>query len=135
MIQLALEEVNESIGTKQLNSHKDDSKTPFIEINLRLSEWLIVGAYKPPEQTKSVFSESLSKTLSIYLNICENVILLGYLNMTTENRNLQTRTSGKESNLFQKIPILRRFYHHTEESIFQKACMLETGLSDFQELT
>ena len=33
---------------KQLNSHKDDNETLFLEINLRLKKWLIVGAYKPP---------------------------------------------------------------------------------------
>ena len=41
--------VNENIPVKQLNSHKDDSETLFLEINLRLRKWLIVGAYKPPD--------------------------------------------------------------------------------------
>ena len=50
--------VNESISVKQLNSHKDDSETLFLEINVRLRNWPIVGAYKPPEQRKCVFSES-----------------------------------------------------------------------------
>ena len=34
---------NESIPVKQLNSHKDDSKTLFLEINLRLRKWLIMA--------------------------------------------------------------------------------------------
>ena len=81
--------VNENIPVKQLNSHKDDSETLFLEINLRLRKWLIVGAYKPPDQSKLLFLESLSKSLSIYLDTYENVILLGDFNMTPEDKNLQ----------------------------------------------
>ena len=51
--------INERIPVKQLNSHKEDSETLFLEINLRLIKLLIVGAYKPPDQSKSVFLESL----------------------------------------------------------------------------
>ena len=68
--------IKKSISMKQLNSHKDGSETLFLEINLRLRKWLIVGAHKPPDQSKSVFLESLSKSLSIYLDTYENVILL-----------------------------------------------------------
>ena len=57
--------VNKSIPVKQLNSHEDDTETIFLEINLRLKKRLMVGAYKPPDQSKPVFLESLLKTLSI----------------------------------------------------------------------
>ena len=81
--------VNKSIHLKQLNSHKDDSETLFLEINLRLRKWLIVCGYKLLDQSKSVFLESLSKSLSIYLDTCENVTLLGDFNMTSEDKSLQ----------------------------------------------
>ena len=81
--------VNESISLKQLNLHKDDSETFFLEINLFWKKWLIVGAYKPPEQSKSVFLGSLYRILSIYLCTYEYVILLGHFNMTPEDKNLQ----------------------------------------------
>ena len=81
--------VNESIPVKQQNSRKDDSETLFLEINLRFRKWLIVGAYKPPDQSKSVFLESLSKSLSIYLDTYENVILLWDFNMIPEDKNFQ----------------------------------------------
>ena len=51
--------INERIPVKQLNSHKEDSETLFLEINLRLIKLLIVGVYKPPDQSKYVFLESL----------------------------------------------------------------------------
>ena len=57
--------VNDSIPVKQLNSHKDDSETLFLEINLRLRKWLIVGSNKPPDHSKSVLLEILSESFSI----------------------------------------------------------------------
>ena len=51
--------INDSIPAKQVNLHKDDSETLSLEINLRLKEWLMVGSYKPPVQSKPVFLESL----------------------------------------------------------------------------
>ena len=63
-------------------AQKMDSETLFLEVNLRLRKWQIVGAYKPSDQSKSLFLESLFKGLSIYLDIYENVILLGDFNMT-----------------------------------------------------
>ena len=41
---------------------------------------MIVGASKPPDQSKSVYLESLSKSISIYLDTYENVKLLGGIN-------------------------------------------------------
>ena len=73
---------NESIPVKQLNSHKDDSETLFLEENLRLGKGLTVDACKLPDQSKSVSLESLFKSLSIYLDTYQNVLLLADLNMT-----------------------------------------------------
>ena len=67
--------VNESVPVKQLNSRKDDSESLFLEINLRLSKWVMVGACKPPDQSKFVFLESFSKSLSIYLDIRKGNII------------------------------------------------------------
>ena len=54
-----------------------------------LRKWLIVGAYKSLGQSKSVFLESLSKSLAIYLDTYQKVILLRDFSMTSENKNLQ----------------------------------------------
>ena len=54
-----------------------------------LRKWLIVGAYKPSGQSKSVFLESLSKSLAIYLDTYEKVILLGDFSMTSADKNVQ----------------------------------------------
>ena len=79
--------VYESIPLKQLNSHKDDSETTFLELNLRLRKWLRVSTYKPSDQSKFVFLEGL-ESHSIYLDTYENVILLDFT-MTPEDKILQ----------------------------------------------
>ena len=58
--------VNETIPMKQLSSYKNDSATLFLEI---------LEVYKHSDQSKSVFLESLSKNVSIYLDTCEKMIL------------------------------------------------------------
>ena len=78
--------VNESIPVNQLNSHKNGNETLFLEINLSLRKWLILGAYKPPVQSKSVFLESLSGSFSIYLDTYENILLLGDFIMNPEDK-------------------------------------------------
>ena len=54
-----------------------------------MTKWLIVGAYKLPDQRKPVFLESLSKSHSIYLDTYENVILLGDFSMAPDDKHLQ----------------------------------------------
>ena len=81
--------VKDNIPAKQLMSHKDDTESIFLEINIRLRKWLIVGAYKPPDQSKTAFLESLSKNLSTYLDTYENILMLGDFNMTPEDKNMQ----------------------------------------------
>ena len=123
--------VNESIPVKQLNSHKDDSKTLFLEINLRLRKWLIVGAYKPPDQSKLLFLESLSKSLSIYLDTYENVILLGDFNMSPEDKNSQLFADSfnlkhliKKPTCFKGSPSCIDLIITNRKAYFKKTCIL-----------
>ena len=134
--------VNESIPLKRLNSHKDDSENLFLETNLRLRKWLIVGAHKPPDQSKSVFLENSSKSLSIYLDPYENVILLGDFNMTPEDKNLQLFADPfnlehliKKPTCFKGSPPCIDLIITNRKAYFKKACILETRRSDFHKLT
>ena len=137
--------VNEIILVKQLNSHNDDSETLFREINLRLRKWLILDAYKPPDQSKSVFLESLSKSHSIYLDTCAKVILLGHFNMTPEDKNLQLFADSfnlehliKKPTSFKGFPFYLIIFYliiTNRKAYFKKECILETGISDFHKLT
>ena len=83
--------IKDSIASKHLNLHKEniDVDAVYLEINIRKRKRLMIGAYKHPSQNDSLFSENLSNNLSIYLGDYDNILLLGYFNMTLENTNLQ----------------------------------------------
>ena len=82
--------VKENIVPKQLSLHLDkETEAIYLEINVPLRKWLIVGLYKPPSQNNSLFLENMSKNLSRYLDSYENITLLGDFNMTREDKNLQ----------------------------------------------
>ena len=71
MIEIALEVAYACMSTKSFlwnNLIFKKIETLFLEINLLLGKWLIGDAYKPPDQSKSVFSERLPESLSIYLD-------------------------------------------------------------------
>ena len=128
--------VNESIPVNQQNSRKDDSETFFLEINLRLRKWLLVGAYKPPDQSKSVFLESLSESLSICLDTYEN------FSITPEDKNLQLFADSfnlehliKKPTCFKGPPSCIDLIITNRKAYFKKGCVLETGISDFHKLT
>ena len=43
--------VKENISSKQLNLHLDkETEAIYLEINIRLRKWLIVGLHKPPRR-------------------------------------------------------------------------------------
>ena len=46
---------------------------------------LLLGVYKPPIQSDSEFAEEIIRILNHYVPSYENILLLGDLNMTTEN--------------------------------------------------
>ena len=53
-----------NIAPKQLNLKFDkETEAIYLEINIRLRKWLIVGLYKPPSQNSSLFLGNMSKNL------------------------------------------------------------------------
>ena len=61
-----------------------ETEAIYLEINIPLRKWLIVGLHKPPCQKNSLFLEKMSKNLSKYLDSYENITLSGDFNMTPE---------------------------------------------------
>ena len=56
--------VKENIASKQSNSHLDkETEATYLETNIRLRKWLIVGLYKSPSQSNSLLLENMSKSL------------------------------------------------------------------------
>ena len=70
--------VKKNIASKQLNLYLDKGTAAiYLEINIRLRKWLIVGLQKPPN-----------------LDSYENITLLGDFNMTPKDKNLQHFTES-----------------------------------------
>ena len=61
--------VKENIASKQLSLYLDkETEATYLEINMQLRKWLVIGLYKTPSQNNSLFLESMSKKLSRYLD-------------------------------------------------------------------
>ena len=97
---------------------------------------------KSPEQSKSVFLESLSKSLAIYLDTHENVIILGDLNITSEDKNLQLFADSFNLEHLIKKPACFKgslscidLINRNMKAYFKKTCILETAISDFHKIT
>ena len=97
---------------------------------------------KFPEQSKSVFLESLSKSLAIYLDTHENVIILGDLSITSEDKNLQLFADSFNLEHLIKKPACFKgslscidLINRNMKAYFKKTCILETAISDFHKIT
>ena len=135
--------VKENVASKQLNLHLDkETEVIYLEINIRLRKWLIVGLCKPPGQNNSLFLENMSKNLSRYLDSSENITLLGDFNLTPEDKNLQHFTYTfslehliNEPTCFKGSPSCIDLILVYKKSYFKNTCVTVTGISDFYKLT
>ena len=135
--------VKDRIASKQLNSHKENTNTEaiYLEINIRKRKWLIIGTYKPPSQNNSLFLENLPNNLSTYLKGYDNILLQGDFNMTPENTNLQHFTdSSNLENLIHEaacstgLPSCIDLIITYRKPYFKNTCVTTTGMSDFHKL-
>ena len=132
-----------NIAPKQLNLKFDkETEAIYLEINIRLRKWLIVGLYKPPSQNNSLFLENMSKNLSRYLDSYENITLSGDFNMTPEDKNLQHFTDTfslehliNEPTCFKGSPSCIDLIITNRKSYFKNTCVTVTEVSDFHKLT
>ena len=132
-----------NIAPKQLNLKFDkETQAIYLEINIRLRKWLIIGLYKPPSQYNSLFLKNISTNLSRYLDSYENTTLLGDFNMTPEDKNLQHITDTVslehliiEPTCFKGSPSCVDLIIINRKSYFKNTCVTVTGISDFHKLT
>ena len=61
----------------------------FIELNFRKSKWLLGGMFHPPSQPDQYFFNILDKTLDVYSNY-KNVLLVGDFNAQIGEKHLDT---------------------------------------------
>ena len=67
-------------------------------MNLRKRKWLVIGIYKPPQSCSKMFIEKLSNQLNDLHTSYDNILLLGYFNMASEDLTLfRMRGGGAKS--------------------------------------
>ena len=59
-----------------------------IKIHQNKRRWLFIGIDKPPSQSDKEFANRLSLIIDYYLPKYQNLILIGYFNLSTENQHL-----------------------------------------------
>ena len=119
-----------------------DIETAFVELNFRKHKWLLVNAYKPPNQSAEYFTNFIVQTLSKLKY--DNLIIMGDLNLEPCNShpvNLSTDLNLfnliNEPTRFKSIDKLTCIDHIwvNQKNRFSNSITFETGLSDFHKMT
>ena len=71
------------------NNFPDNIDGFFVELRFRKGKWLLGGMYHPPSQPDQYFFNTLDKTLDVYSNY-ENVLLIGDFNAQIGETHLDT---------------------------------------------
>ena len=82
--------INENISSKSVNVEVivKECEIVLIEFSIRSRKWLFIGLYKPPSQNEKNVLDNLSLIINRLTFQYENVMLIGDLNITIENKNL-----------------------------------------------
>ena len=87
--------INEDIPSKQIHTKLlEGLESICIEMNLRKRKWLVIGIYKPPQSCSKMFIEKLSNQLNDLHTSYDNILLLGYFNMASEDLTLFRMRGG-----------------------------------------
>ena len=138
--------IRDDLPCKELKSHTlpSDIEGIFIEITIRKTKYLIMGAYSPHKDKISYFLENVSKELDKFLPSYENIMLLGDFNSTISEKdmnefceiyNLENLIKGPTCFKNPSNPSSIDVMLTNKKSSFQNSMTLETGLSDFHRMT
>ena len=77
---------NDLIITRQEYLEKSDLlEVICLELTISKRKWIIFSLYRPPEQNLSTFFSELYKCLDKAIRKYENIVLMGDININTEN--------------------------------------------------
>ena len=107
--------ISEGISCKILTNQTvlSNVKMMTIEFHQMKRKWLLLGVYKPPNQSNSEFAEEIIRTLNHYVPSYENILLLGDLNMTRENLHLNNLIQIFNLNALIKTPTCYQSHNPT----------------------
>ena len=111
-------------------------------LDLQSSKWLFVGCYKPPSQNEESFISNLSKTINAFSTKYDNILLMGYFNLTIVNKHLEgllslfnIKSLISSPTFFQSInPTCIDLISTNQEDLFSNSNTREVGISDHHHL-
>ena len=136
--------INSNIICSRLTmpSHPKDFEAIFVELNLRSQKWLVIGAYKSPSQSSQEFLRNIESAISSYSY--ENIVVMGDFNIDIHDKCLEDFKINNNLTMLVKDPTCYKSLINpttidhiwvTNKQCFMKTSVIETGLSDFHQLT
>ena len=129
--------VNQDLNCKIVDTYNFPTDIEILPLELALTKrkWLILGLYKTPSLRSETFISEVTKALTLYSEKCENILLMGDLNITPENHHLKDFTdSNGFVNLIKDPACFKSTSPTTIDLCFMKFSTDETGISDHHKL-
>ena len=138
--------IREDIPCKELKTPKlpKDIEGIFIELNLRKTKWLLMGAYNPQKGLISYFLHHVGIELDKFIGNYDNILLLGDFNSTMNEEAMKffceiyhLKNLINEPTCYKsaKNPSSIDVILTNRKRCFQDSITVETGLSDHHKLT
>ncbi len=82
--------VREDLPTKELSKHTFDNGIEgiFFELNINKHKLLLLGTYRPPNQDKDFYFNSISKSMDLYIGNYDRFLLIGDFNTVDTDQTL-----------------------------------------------
>ena len=136
--------VREDIPNSMLTKHNfpENIEGLFVELNFKKTKWLLGGMYHPPSQPHQYFFNTLDKTLDVYSDY-KNVLLISDFNAQIRELHLDTFLYQHDLANINKGPTCYKnsenpscidFILSNRPKSFFKTNIIFTGLSDFHKL-
>ena len=137
--------INENISSKTVNVEVivKECEIVLIEFSIRSRKWLFIGLYKPPSQNEKNCLDNLSLIINRLTFQYENVMLIGNLNITIENKNLVEVFMNsfsleclikKPACFHSKNPSCIDLILTNKKNLFKNSNALEVGILDYRSL-
>ena len=119
-----------------------DLELMAFEIHQRKRKWLFLGIYKPHSQNDMEFLNRISLIIDHYLRTYENILAIGYFNLSVDNSHLKAFMQTYEFSRLIKKPICYQSITPSSidliltnrKNLFKLSNTFETGLSDHHKL-
>ena len=141
--------IKDGLITKRLKDLETaTAESICLELTISKRKWFIVYAYRPESINRSLFFEEIKRTLNLAVNLYDNIILAGdlnvdmdipskdvhgYLSDICDTFDLTNLIKGKTCTQSEQGSSLDVILTNRPRS-FQKSCLIETGISDHHKL-